>query len=339
MRLILLGALSAFSSLSLWASPGINDLDLAGPAEKRELFKSSFVMPDVVESRPHRNGETTAQLVFIKDGKRFELSSPDFKLDRKCQSGVETFRAYAYAETARFVIKDRSSYEFGFQGHCGHEHTLIYHDKTAAGELASVWDVATTAERKMQQAGILDLWTRQVQIIFPADGDYYSGDKVRVTKGYQWDVVGHELGHAIYDQSRMGAFGGGPHRIDECYSDALALSEGWASFFAAWLKVDKNDPDAKFEYMVPRRAPLRFEHVPADVCQGPRNEWRVTAFLWDLIDLNRDDEEVEEGFAKLWRASAGKRSRGIEQMKEHFKSAGVDHEGIEAIWQKNFYDR
>lgn len=338
--LVVLAALMGSSFNSVSASVAINDVDLAGLSQqKRDLFKSNFVMPDSVESVPSRDGATTARLVLVKDGVRRELPAIDFNLESKCRGNTQSFRAYAETKSTRFIIEDREVYEFGFQGQCGHDHTLVYDEKSPAGELAGVWDIAKTAELKMNSAGIIDMWTRTVRIIFPADGDYYSGDRVRVTKGYQWDVVGHELGHAIYDQARMGSFGGGPHRIDECYSEALALSEGWASFFSAWLKIDRADIDAKFEFMVPRRAPLQIEHVPSDVCQGPRNEWRVTAFLWDLLDLNRDDEEVEESFARLWRASAGKRSRNIEQMRQTFVNDGMSSEAVEAVWQKNFFDR
>lgn len=338
MRLFLTALLLLSPSLT-FADISINDFDLAGASEKRQLFKSNFIMPDQVESTLTRDGKTDATLVLVKNNNRHELPALDFNLESQCKNGEETFRVYAEAKTDRFVIQDRDTYEFGFEGKCGHSHTLVFEEKTPAGELAGVWDIARTAELRMSKAGIIDMWSRQVKIIFPASGDYYSGDRVRVTKGYQWDVVGHELGHAIYDQSRMGSFGGGSHRIDECYSEALALSEGWASFFSAWIKIDRSDVDAKFEYMVPRRAPLRIEHVPADVCQGPRNEWRVTAFLWDILDLNRDEEEVEKTFAEMWKASADKGSRNIEQMKNHFISSGMNSESIEALWQKNLFDR
>ena len=321
------------------ASVAINDSDLSGfSGQKRELFISNFVMPDSTEKVPSRDGETRIVMVIEKDGVRREIPNV-FDVGSKCQKIGDEFRLYAKAQTTRFVIQDRDVYEFGVQGICGHEHTLVYQEKSPAGELAGVWDVVKSAEEKMIESQIINLWSRTVKIIFPADGDYYSGDRVRVTKGYQWDVVGHELGHAIYDQAKLGSFGGGPHRIDECYSEALALSEGWASYYAAWLKIDRADSDAKFEYMVPRRAPLRIEHVPADVCQGPRNEWRVTAFLWDLLDLNADNEEVGERFSRLWQATATKRSRNIAEMKQHIVNAGLDADAVEKVWQQNFFDR
>lgn len=338
MRLLVIMSTLVLSSTA-YGSWGVPETDLSGSQEKRVLFSSNFVMPDQVESSVSRNGQTTASMVIVKGDEKIVLDLPEFNLESKCKNGEESFRVYAKAQTSRFSIQDRDIYEFGFEGKCGHSHILIYDEKSPAGELAGVWNIAKKAEVKMTDAGIINLWKRNVSIIFPANGDYYSGDRVRVTKGYQWDVVGHELGHAIYDQSKMGSFGGGSHRIDECYSEALALSEGWASYFSAWLKIDRSDADAKFEYMVPRRAPLHIETIPADVCQGPRNEWRVTGFLWDILDLNDDEEQVDQSFAKIWQATAEKRSKNISQMKDHLISSGMNAEQINALWEKNFFDR
>lgn len=326
-------------STSVYASWGIPETDLSGSVEKRNLFSSNFVMPDQVESSVSRDGKTTASMILLKGDDKIAVELPDFNLESLCNNGEESFRVYAKAQTSRFSIQDRDIYEFGFEGKCHHSHILIYQEKSPAGELAGVWNTAKTAEAKMIGSGIISQWKRKISIIFPANGDYYSSDRVRVTKGYQWDVVGHEIGHAIYDQAKMGSFGGGAHRIDECYSEALALSEGWASYFSAWLKIDRSDADAKFEYMVPRRAPLRIETIPADVCQGPRNEWRVTGFLWDVLDLNDDEEQVDQSFAKIWQASVEKRSRNIDQMKNYFIAAGMDADQINKLWEKNFFDR
>jgi len=96
---------------------------------------------------------------------------------------------------------------------------------------------------------------------------------------------------------------GGAHRIDECYSARLAFSEGWASFYSAFTQVASDDPDAKFEFMVARRAPLEIEHVPDDVCEGQTNEWRVYAALWDLYDsYEGDDDQFELPFIHQWNA-------------------------------------
>lgn len=140
------------------------------------------------------------------------------------------------------------------------------------------------------QGGDLGWWDH-LPIEWPADGDYYGWGTLHITQAHQWDVVGHELGHAVYFAASSFAGGGGSHKIDECYTQGLALSEGWASFFSAAVQLDRADPDAKFEFMVPRRAPIRVEHVPADVCAGEKNEWRTASMLWDLYDTHEDGED------------------------------------------------
>jgi hypothetical protein len=152
-------------------------------------------------------------------------------------------------------------------------------------------------------------------------------------------VVAHELGHGIYDLAGIGVFGGGPHKIDECNSKALALSEGWASYFAGWVNVDLADPDARFEYMVPRRAPIQFENIPADVCKGESNEWRVIGFFWDLIDLHRDEEQIEESFAKTWNALAGKRVSNASEAARLIEKAGIPRDLVRLAWELNFQQK
>ena len=102
----------------------------------------------------------------------------------------------------------------------------------------------------------------------------------------------HELGHAVMAGAMDARTSGGSHKIDECYSAGLAWSEGWATYFAGVVRLSPDDADAKFEFLVPRRAPIRLENVPADVCRGPNNEWRVAAGLWDLTDRHQDAGDV-----------------------------------------------
>jgi hypothetical protein len=116
----------------------------------------------------------------------------------------------------------------------------------------------------------------------------------------------NELGHAVMDGAMDAHTSGGSHKIDECYSAGLAWSEGWASFFSAAVNLSPDDADAKFEFMVPRRAPIRIENVPADVCKGPTSEWRVFAGLWDLYDRHDDGgDRVALGFAPIWKGVTG----------------------------------
>ncbi len=86
----------------------------------------------------------------------------------------------------------------------------------------------------------------------------------------------------------------------------LGLVEGWASFFAASVAIKRDDADAKFEFIVPRRAPIRVENVPDDVCAGETNEWRVFAGLWDLTDTHPDGlDHFAMTFNQLWRSLRG----------------------------------
>ncbi|MBI3551165.1 MAG: hypothetical protein HY077_01500 [Elusimicrobia bacterium] len=154
----------------------------------------------------------------------------------------------------------------------------------------------------------VDWWTNALTINWPGDADFFSpwGWSLDLTDATHWDVVLHELGHAVQAGSMQARSAGGSHKIDECYSPELAWSEGFASFFAAAVRFDRNDADAKFQFMVPRRAPIRVENVPDDVCKGEASEWRVFAGLWDLIDAHEDGlDRFAMGFPELWKSLRG----------------------------------
>ena len=155
----------------------------------------------------------------------------------------------------------------------------------------------------------LGWWTKTLAVNWPEDSDYFSpwGFSLHLSRAEAWDVVLHELGHSVMHQSMRAASAGGSHKIDECYSPALAWSEGWATFFAGAVRLDPADPDARFEFLVPRRAPIRLENVPEDVCPGQANEWRVAAALWDLYDSNHDGMDTGAlPLARLWQAWEGR---------------------------------
>jgi hypothetical protein len=219
---------------------------------------------------------------------------------------------------------------------CSFELIITIEDSSATGQAVGIYEVAAQAYQKLKSSVGVDFWNQPIRFIWPADGDYYSWGTVHITRGDHWDVVGHELGHAIYDLANVGKFGGGPHRIDECYSEALALSEGWASYFSAWVQVDLADPDARFEFMVPRRAPIRIENVPTDVCDGQTNEWRVSSFFWDLIDLNDDHENSSEAFAKIWNALLNSNSNNAREAARTLQSHGISEATLEVAWLLNF---
>lgn len=151
-------------------------------------------------------------------------------------------------------------------------------------------------------------WRRATTVYWPDSADYFSpGDRsLHLSRAEAWDVILHELGHAVMNGAMRAAPAGGQHKIDECYNEALAWSEGWATFFAAAVRLSPDDPDAKFEFLVPRRAPIRIENVPQDVCKGEANEWRVSAGLWDLLDRHPDGgDSFSMPMGPLWRAITG----------------------------------
>jgi hypothetical protein len=160
----------------------------------------------------------------------------------------------------------------------------------------------------LKREGDVDWWTRTLTVNWPGQADFFSpwAWSLDLTDATHWDVVLHELGHAVQAGSMQARSAGGSHKIDECYSPELAWSEGWGTFFAAAVRLDRNDSDARFEFLVPRRAPIHIENVPDDVCKGEASEWRVAAGLWDLIDRHEDGlDRFALSFNELWRGLRG----------------------------------
>lgn len=175
---------------------------------------------------------------------------------------------------------------------------------SANGEAAFIHESWQRARATYEREGIpLTWWSRKLGTKWPGSGNFYTGGNITLTDAKWWDVNGHEMGHALYFAGLEAASGGGQHKIDECYGTDLALSEGFASFLGAVSWIDRGDTDAKFEYMVPRRAPIRMENVPADVCKTQANEWRVGAALWDVYDTNVDGTDTAAlPFKAIWGA-------------------------------------
>jgi hypothetical protein len=156
-------------------------------------------------------------------------------------------------------------------------------------------------------------WTRPYHVVWPGDSDHYQSwsRTITLSDALAWDVVLHELGHAVMDGAFDASGGGGAHKIDECYTPGLAWTEGWATYFAGAVALSPDDSDARFEFLVPRRAPVRLEHVPADVCAGAANEWRVAAGLWDLTDRHIDGEGSLLPFRAVWEAGRSGRTASV----------------------------
>jgi hypothetical protein len=342
-----LGPLLAISSFSLSFSLGaaaaelpISDLDLTGSRAPREIPAVPLELaPDSIEL-PHLPDHAAFKIEVLREvhGRLVPIDGLAFAAGPSCTAGSSgTARFTAKLETARFAVTNgRQTYSIALDVPCAGVTRAIFKPDSNGGQALGIWQVALRAQKKLEAAVDTAFWRRRIDFSWPADGDYYSFGQVNLTRGDQWDVVGHELGHAIYDQGGIGQFGGGEHKIDECYSQALALSEGWASYFSAWVSVDLTDPDAKFEFMVPRRAPLRFETIPEDVCRGDTNEWRVIGFFWDLADLNSDGENSTETFARLWNPLLNSRVGSATEAASRLKKAEIPDSVVDLVWHLNF---
>lgn len=206
---------------------------------------------------------------------------------------------------------------------------------TANGQAVLIHEVFNRYISFFAAQGVsLAFWDAAIGVEWPASGDYYSWGTVHLTDARQWDVNGHEIGHAVSDIGLNMRFGGGQHYIDQCYNETLAWSEGVASFLGLAVSKSPDDPDARFEFMVKRRAPLRYENVPGakdpdhpdapPVCEGPTNEWRAGAAMWDMYDTHQDGTDSSAvPFGTIWNAMAkGNGKPPISSVKHAFKYVG-----------------
>jgi hypothetical protein len=227
-----------------------------GEMPLRSLVGGSFVKPDRVEEQETIKG---LSLEFVRLVKGVEtpveesLSKPQLHagggtqyqvyvsdehgkiFDQHCQKSE--FTVTAVMESKRYsVTHSGQPYDLVLRLKCGTTQKIIFEEKSDAGEVIGIWQVVKSAEKKLEKEVGLSFWKNQIEFTWPAKGDYYDGSSVHLTFGHQWDVVSHEMGHAIYDQANIGVFGGGEHYIDRCYENAIAISEGWASFLWSLAK-------------------------------------------------------------------------------------------------------
>jgi hypothetical protein len=332
-------ALLAFAATLSFAQAGpqgfTDDSDLSGPANLRVQESPPLELkPDSIRSTATHGTGLKIQVVREDHGKITALEALDFQT-AGC-NGTNTKITATLGNGHFSVTNGGGTYFISFEAPCSGEVVASFKQDSNGGQALGIWQIAQKARAKVQSSIGLDFWKSPIDFVWPADADYYSWGQVHITRGDHWDVVGHEMGHAIYDLGELGQFGGGPHKIDECYSTEMALSEGWASYFSAWVSVNLDDADAKFEYMVPRRAPLRFETIPVDVCAGEKNEWRVTGFFWDLIDMNDDGENMNVSFPKVWDALKGSRVSSASQALKQLERSGLDPQLLQIIWKLNF---
>ena len=359
-RINALKAAEAARALLLEGSKTLSDdTDLAPPSANPSLLEEAalsggVLRPDAVEEGPGVQG-MTIQFVRRIRGMDTQVAGLAFKAQTRADGSFQSYQSDAEGrvvdsgcvkpvfsttvilEAPKFRVTNGSApYELALSLKCGVSQKIVFAEDTPGGQALGIWQIASRGQMRLNEAVGLGFWKRQIELIWPGKGDYYTGDVVNLTAGHHWDVVSHEFGHAIYDQAGIGVFGGGQHFIDQCYTDAMAVSEGWASFFAGWLNLGLSDPDAKFEYMVPRRAPIRFENIPQDVCGKSTNEWRVIGFFWDLVDTHYDGEDLAESFPRLWKDLAGARASSARKARDLLLQKGWDRGRMDVVWRLNF---
>jgi len=323
-----------------------DDSDLSGPRTFSDIGESpsASLTADSVESTPGTE-PLTLEILREDHGKLLGVAELLVGGHPTDQSGRVILPACTGASRKlqitlqnKYISIGNSSeiYYLAFEAACTGTLKLKFHSDSVGGQALGIWQVAIRAKNKLEASIGLGFWKNTLPFVWPADGDYYSWHEVHITRGDYWDVVGHEMGHGIYDMGNLGIFGGGPHKIDQCYSNAMAISEGWATFFSGWVNLDLAEAKAHFEYLVPRRAPINIETIPSDVCQGQTNEWRVAGFFWDIVDSHDDGETLEEPFSRVWGAMKNTRSASTKEAMDHLKTAGIDSKQLDLVWALNF---
>lgn len=195
---------------------------------KRDLkiFGTTPLRSVINTQRPSRSehfiSSTTQIKLFIEKNNKLEpLELQPFTLPVCSDSTWETIVTKAY--NSHYDIQNtKGLYELEAEIQCGMENHLIFKSDSAEGELISIWNILFSTKKFFTGIQRLSFWQTKITVSWPSNGDYFSRgvftDEVNITNGHHWDVVAHELGHAIYHQGRVGNSVGGAHKIDECYN-------------------------------------------------------------------------------------------------------------------------
>ncbi|MFZ4440118.1 MAG: hypothetical protein ACOYOS_16955 [Syntrophales bacterium] len=188
----------------------------------------------------------------------------------------------------------------------------------------NIWDVAVSANTYAKTSTgtappeVKILWNKGAQAKAGKSGSFYTTDNIsnlpliamtgEKSDPDEWDdmVIGHEYGHFVMEQYSTDDSPGGEHNGRSL--PTIALSEGWATFFAGAclgrsLYIDTDgDGAASVSYSFetpPKKTPLGTLDGDLD---GATDEIAVNAVLWDLFDSTNETKDTLSGRSvEIWK--------------------------------------
>jgi hypothetical protein len=154
-----------------------------------------------------------------------------------------------------------------------------------------------------------------------------------LSRGVMVHELSHQINYEFWNNNRP-PNSGGSHTLTGCFSEGLALLEGFADFMESWLYDQRLDA-------MPNTSGINLETIPAGVCQSiGRNESYVAATFWDLHDQHFDHDDnlwfVHPGAVPGIYLRTGKKNN-MQSFRSVYKSAAnFEHRGIiDAIFTQN----
>ncbi len=132
---------------------------------------------------------------------------------------------------------------------------------------------------------------------------YILGDRASDSDEFDDAVILHEYAHLLATKFSRDDSRGGPHVLGDALDARVAWSEGWANFFAAWIR---NSPIYRDSLGFGGASVLEYdleENVPAGDQPGYWSEFSVHSTLWDLADSEPDTGDTSQlPFQAIWEA-------------------------------------
>ncbi len=194
----------------------------------------------------------------------------------------------------------------------------------------NIWDVGTTANLYAKTStgtappAIKFYWEKGKNKSTDASSYYESDAGLIALAGATSDpdeyddiVIGHEYGHFTMDKYSTDDSQGGDHTPSRPADPRLALSEGWATFFAGAALgrseyIDTNaDPDNTTYYSFETPPPEFPKGSVGSAVTGNLSEVIPNAVLWDLYDENNETKDtLKNNGPAIWKVMTTYLKRG-----------------------------